>query len=349
MLRLKQPALGILGTAIIMVISLALISLFTYNVFSGWVAYLLMCLIPMQIGVAVLWKGNAPLGIPSLRQPWKGLLLVFITVLAGTIVAPSYMAVVGGELGPTPMLVQCTIVSVVITFWFAIMWGGWPFTSFIRNPVGAGIVTVAASYVVNVVLFRLFFNYGFMRDAPVYVESLDPQGLFNGWSALVFYVTALAVMFLTLHFDLWPMTKFPKVMTQPVLGLVWTGVVLLLGAALFVIGTGVLQMDTVTFLVRIPVPFIFGTIVVLNMLQNSLFASLAQPLKGVANTVAAAIVGVVLAVLYSQLAPVVTGSLSSGPPAYESEIWLASALLSVTFPFLIYFAEFLGFWPMKAE
>jgi hypothetical protein len=27
------------------------------------------------------------------------------------------------------------------------------------------------------------------------------------------------------------------------------------------------------------------------------------------------------------------------------EIWLASALLAVTFPFLIFFAEFFKFWP----
>jgi hypothetical protein len=101
--------------------------------------------------------------------------------------------------------------------------------------------------------------------------------------------------------------------------------------------------------VRVPIPFIFGTIVFLNMLQNSLFAALKQPLKGVANAAAAVIVGTVLAMLYSRLAPVVTGSLGSGPPAYESEIWLASALLSVTFPFLIYYAEFLGFWPLKSD
>ena len=45
--------------------------------------------------------------------------------------------------------------------------------------------------------------------------------------------------------------------------------------------------------------------------------------------------------LYGRLMGVVTGALGSGPPAYQSEIWLASALLSVTFPFLIFYAEFL--------
>jgi hypothetical protein len=92
---------------------------------------------------------------------------------------------------------------------------------------------------------------------------------------------------------------------------------------------------------------IFGSIVVLNMLQNSLFATLSQPVKGAANVVAVAITGNVLAQIYRALAPLVTGALHAGPPTYDLEIWLASALLAVTFPFLIFFAEFFKFWPLR--
>jgi hypothetical protein len=94
------------------------------------------------------------------------------------------------------------------------------------------------------------------------------------------------------------------------------------------------------------VPFIFGTIIVLNMLQNSLFAKMTQPAKGVANVVAAIAIGQLLAVIYGALAPVVTAALPSGPPGYEYEIWLANALLSVTFPCLIFLAAYFGFWPL---
>jgi hypothetical protein len=38
-----------------------------------------------------------------------------------------------------------------------------------------------------------------------------------------------------------------------------------------------------------------------------------------------------------------------GPPTYDFEIWLASALLSVTFPLLIFYAEFFQFWPLSAS
>ena len=100
------------------------------------------------------------------------------------------------------------------------------------------------------------------------------------------------------------------------------------------------------FLTQVTVPFIFGSIIVLNMLQNSLFARMKQPLKGVMNTIAAAAIGLILAHLYVSLAPIVIGQLASGPPGYEREIWLANALLSVTFPFLIFSAAYFTFWPV---
>jgi hypothetical protein len=86
------------------------------------------------------------------------------------------------------------------------------------------------------------------------------------------------------------------------------------------------------------------------MLHNSTFASLKQPVKGIANAAAAMLVGTALAKLYGTIAPSVTGVLKEGPPTSDYERWLASALLGVTFPFLIFYAEFFKMWPlMKTE
>jgi hypothetical protein len=106
-------------------------------------------------------------------------------------------------------------------------------------------------------------------------------------------------------------------------------------------------MDVVSFMVRVPIPFIFGTIIVLNMMHGSLFGRFAQPLKGVLNAIASAAIGVALALVYGALAPFVTGTVKRGPPSYDFEIWLASALLAVTFPFLIFYAEFFKMWPLQ--
>jgi len=345
---LKQPATGLVATLLVIAVSLGFISLFDFPTFSGWVTYALICLIPMEIVIAVTWGCNHPPFAAHRKQPLKGILLALILPIAGFIFGTIYYYTAGGGLGPSsPMLAMCTIVSVIVTFWMAIMWGGWPFTAFIKNPVAAGVVLVTACYTINYMLFRIFFSYEFMQGAPVYVPSLDPHGLFNAWYALVFYMSVLGVMFLMLHFDLWPLTTSPALMKQPVLGVVWTLITLIVGGAAFYIGVYAVGMDVVAFMVKVPVAFIFGTIVVLNMMQASLFAKFTQPLKGVLSAASAAIIGVVLSIIYGALAPTLTGQLTAGPPGYDFERWLASALLAVTFPLLVLYAEFFKFWLLQ--
>ncbi|PWT84905.1 MAG: hypothetical protein C5B57_03960 [Blastocatellia bacterium] len=344
---LKQPWIGVVATALIIAVALGFISRFTLAIFTGWLSYFLLCVIPMQIIVAVMWGSN-PAFTATRTQATKGLLLTATTLVIGAIVAALSHATIGGRISPpTPMLVMCAIVSVVITFWAAIMWGGWPFTTLIKNPIAAGLTTLVACYIVNYGLFRVFFDYGFMQGAPVYVAEQDPHGLFPAWYALVFYLSCLSAMFLMVNFDLWPLTAFPGVMRQPRLGAAWTLAVLVIGGLAYYVGVGVMGIDPVAFMVRVPVPFIFGTIVVQNMLQGSLFAKYTQPFKGILNVAAVVVIGQLLAQLYAVVASTVSGPVSPGPPAYEFEVWLASALLSVTFPFLIFHAEFFRFWPLQ--
>ncbi len=81
------------------------------------------------------------------------------------------------------------------------------------------------------------------------------------------------------------------------------------------------------------------------MLQNSLFAGREQPVRGVLSAVTAAVVGTVLALLYRLVMPWVTGDLPSGPAMFDAELWLANALLAVTFPFLAFYGDYFQLWP----
>jgi hypothetical protein len=337
------------ASVFIVVISMALISLFDFPTFSGWVTYAIICIIPMEIIATVTWGPNPPAFVASQKQPMKGIVLVLTTLVVGAVVGVVHFYTVGGGVSPpVPMVIQCLIVSVVVTFCLAIMWGGWPFTK-IKNPVASGLALVTGCYAVNYILYRIFFNYTVMEGAPFYDVSLDPGGMFDGGTAVVFYVTFIAIMFLFLHFDLWPLTTQPGIMSQPILGIVWTLIALVMGGVLFYVGTVTLAIDPQAFLVTVPIPFIFGTIIVLNMLQNSIFGKLAQPVRGLMNAIAAAVVGSVLALTFGALSGTLTGDLATGPPAYEYEIWLASALLGVTFPFLIFLAECFKMWPLAKE
>ncbi len=302
----------------------------------------------MEIVIGITWGCKHPQFAAKLGQPMKGLMLALLTVVVGVVVAGVYFVLFGQVRPLPPMIIMCIILSVIITFWAVIMWGGWPFTK-IKNPVAAGLAMLAGVYIVNYILFEVFFNYEFMAGAPVYVASLDPHGAFNANMALVFFLTSLSIMFLMLHFDLWPLTKSAAIMKQPVLGLVWTLICLALGGAAFYIGVIVMNMDPQQFMVKVPIPFVFGTIIVLNMLQNSLFAKFTQPLKGILNAVAAAVIGTALAFMYGALSSMLSGPLAAGAPGNDFERWLASALLAVTFPLLIFYAEFFQFWPLKKQ
>ena len=348
-MNLKQPALGLVSTLLCCAVSLAFISLFEFPTFVGWVSYYTMCVVIVQVMMLVLWRLELPRFAASQPQPLRGILLTLTALLGGAVVCAVSLTVVGGGISPpAPMLVEFTIVGVVMTFLVSAVWGGWPANALLKGTMGAGLLQLAIGYLVNLVLFRTLFNYAFMQGAPVYVASLDPQGLFSAAYVLPLYVTVLAAMFTVIGFDLWPLTKNPGIMKQPVLGLVWMLVILALGGAVWYFGTMVLQMDPMIYLVTVPVAYIFGKIVVLDMFQNSLFAKVAQPAKGILNLIAAIVIGSGLSFAYRMLMPAVSGTLPSGPPAYEAQLWLASALLAVTFPLLVVYAAFFNFWPLRS-
>jgi len=341
----KQPVLGLVASAIGIVLALAFISLFDFPTFAGPLAFYMLCTIPFQVMAVVIWGANPPFAA-KLSQPAKGLVLLIVTLVAGAVIAPIALRVVGEGISPPgPIPSHFAVIVVPTTFWLAIMWGGWPFTLFGKDPLVAGVALLAGAYVITWVIFRVFFNYDFMQGAPVYLASA-PQGLFNGVSTLVFYVTALAVMFLVLCFDLWPFTRVPSLMQQPMLGLVWS-IVCAAGAWIVMrIAVSSMGMDPMSVLTQITAPFIFGSILVLNMFQNSLYAKFAQPVKGMLNAITAAVLGVALYVVYCLVSPYVSGQLTSGPPGYDFEVWVANALLSVTFPFLIFLAAYFAYWPL---
>jgi hypothetical protein len=341
----SQPTLGLVSSALVMAVSLGLVSLFRFDTFAGWVSFLLLGSIPMQIVIAVHW-GTSPSFAAGLRQPLKGLVLTLVMAAATVVASPLVLAAIGEGVSPPGVVPShFAIIVVPTTFWLAIMMGGWPFAGGGKGTVGSGLALLVASYAITWVVFRVCFGYAFLEGTPADLASA-PDGLFNGVMALVFYVTALAVMFLLLCFDLWPLTLVPALRTQPALGMAWTVAALAGAAVAMTVGVVRPGADPMAFLTNVTVPFIFGTIVVLNMLQDSLFGRQRQPVKGVLNAIAAAAIGLVLAHLYRSLAPITTGALAAGPPAYEAEIWLANALLSVTFPLLILHAALFGYWPL---
>jgi hypothetical protein len=346
--HLEQPILGIVATCVIVLLSLAFISLFDWPTFGGWVAYSLMCAIPATIVAGVIGVREV-VALKSLRQPIQGCVFLAGAVVVAVVVGVVHFLTVGGGVSPLlPMASQCVIVSIPVTFWMSIVLGGWPFI-LIRSRLAAAASLLVACYIVNYLIFETFFNYKFFRSSASYRLDLDPRGLLDGWSATTAAVTCVGVMFLMSHFEIWPLSRAPVLMKQPMLGLVWTTAILVIGACVFGMGTTSLHMAPADFLVRVPVPFIFGSIIVLNMTHGTAFAGVRQPRRGALSAAVAAATGLLLSAGYSFLAPVLTATLTAGPPTYDAEVWLVSALLAVTFPFLSFYDEFFRMWPLTVS
>ena len=343
-----QPALGLVASALVVSVSLGYIATWDVGTFNSWVAFFALSFIPFEVITGVIWGGSPP-SVAAMRQPKKGVVLLIKTLLVGAVVSQIVYRTLGASQGdPGPMLAFFSICVIVTTFFWTIAFGGWPFTAMIENRVAAGLATYVACYAAGFAIYWTFCDFTFLEGAPVYVASADPKGLFHAWNVIVYYMAALTILFAWLCFDLWPLTGTPELMKQPTLGMVLVGASLVLGYGLYYAGVYTLAIQNVEFLLRVPIAFIFGTILVLNMCQNSLFAT-TQPAKGVLNVLFSAVAGSILMIAYQQLQPALSGPLPAGPEAFQREqfqVWTANAMLAVTFPFLVFYAAYFNFWPL---
>ncbi len=342
---LRQPWLGLGATAVTIALALLVIAPWSYATLAGVVADVAMCAIPFTVVVAGFWKGREPRPVALLGQPWRGLGLLGLAALVAGVTWVVLSATVGGGRGDTPFLAFGIILSIVVTFWLDVVWGGWPFTLIRNRPVG-GAVLILAAYALTALLVRSL-DFSVFAGQPFY-PGMDPSGPIPAWDGLVAAVTCLATIFLFLHFDLWPLTRFPRIMRQPVLGLVWSLVLLGVGVPVYLLCTRVLGLSPDTFLVSVPVPFMFGTVVVLTMFQGSLTRHLTGRIRGLVSAVVAAAVGTGLARLYLLLQPVLTPDVPAASPL-DQHLWLASALLAVTFPVMAMYHDLFRLWPLASR
>jgi len=335
---------------VVLAIAAACIAPFEIHFFVDWVGIAFMAATPAQIVLGLLWHNSKPDAVARLTQPLKGLALTLITILATALVLSLVLVTVGKGHGSTPMLAHYFIMTIVVAMWMIPIWQCWPLTMTSKNPVIFGILTLVFTYLLAYVLWFMFFDYGMLREIghPHYYEDLDPKGLFGMWAALIFFTTTAGVIVVHFLFDLWPIEKLSMGKPQPVRGLIATLYLLALAWALMALFINVLGMPPVEYMVRVPVSMIFGTFLVNNMMQFALFRGWQQPVRGLLLMACAAVVGVLMYELYRWASGLHVGEqLGVGPQGgFAQEIWIASAMLGVTFPVIFVASGFFGFWPI---
>ena len=343
---------GVISLGIILCVVALILAFSDYDFFSTWLVFFFMCGVPSQLVITMQMETLYPDYIGRLRQPVKGILMTLFTAALAAVVACILFFVVGQGYGPpSPILITYMILTVIVTFWIIPVMESWPFTLITRHPVFLGVISLTFSYSLALLIFRIFFDFSTMAGSPVYVEEIDPKGLFDASTAISFFVTSNAMVLLLL---LTRMTLIPGWLArsgkQPGLGLAATLVVFLLGLACWILFTQVIGMDKTMYMVRVPVCFIFGVFLVDPLMQHEAFGKLGQPLRGIVLALVAFSLAPFVFIAYSAAGPVLTGlDLSSGAPGYEVELWVANALLGITFPVIVVMAKYFEFWPLKRE
>lgn len=342
---------GIAGLILVLLIAALCIFPFEHHFFTDWVATAFMAATPAQVILGLLWHNAKPEWVNRYSAVGKGVALTAITVCAGVMVMGLILLLVSGGHGITPMLVQFTIMTVVAVLWLVAVWGCWPFTVISSDSTVYGLLTLLGAYLLAYGLWIVFFDYSVLAKIghPHYYADIHPRGLFDMWQAMTFFVTTAAVIVIHLLFDFWPVDKLSKGAGQPLRGLIATVYIVVLSWGIRALFVGGLSMGLVEYMIRVPVCLIFGAFIVNNMMQFSLFSSLAQPRRGLLLTGLAALVGVLMYSLYSWASQLHTGQvLGMGPEhGFAREIWIASAMLGITFPIIFVVSGFFAFWPIK--
>lgn len=338
--------LGVFSTGLIVALTMVYSSYYDLATYLSWVAFIWMTAVPAQIVLGLHMRFGHPVALANLPQPLKGLAFSGITLVLMFLSFGYLYLVAGGMTVPGPFLIMQTIVTIVATFWLVAAWQCWPFTTISKNPLMQGFMAFVASFALGHLVFHLSFDFSFMANSPGYVERLDPKGVFDAWYALAFSVTTVAVIMLLSLFDNWPLTKVSA--AQPWLGLMISLTSLTLGAITMWFAVTILEMDPVDYLVRLPVSVIFGVFLVTNMMQFQLFSTQRQPMRGIRLLVVTLVLAYSMQLLYRRMGDIVVGApLSEGAPLYEMELWVATALLSITFPLINFVSGYFAFWPFR--
>ncbi len=317
---------------------------------TGWGTVILVAMVPAQIVISLVWQTQYPKRLAALPQPWRGLAFTALNVAVGSGVAwLAWQTVGGGMAEATPFLIMFLIFAVAVTLVLVIPFQCWPFAPLIAHPGWMGGALLAAAYALAYGLFQWLFDFGFAAGAPFYRVALDPQGLLTAWVPLVFAIAMLVPVLGFVLLDFWPLgaltARLPLLARQPFFGgaalLMVVGVAVLLWLAF--VGPG---MDQVQFMVRICVTVNFGYFILLVMFEGLPALSWPQPWRGLALNGLAIMLAALMLPLYETLA-LARFALASGGPAYHLELWLASAMLAVTFPLMVVVGSYFQFWPVS--
>ncbi len=354
---ITQPWRGIFGLIVTILYVLVITSIFDAQYFLSFYSLLIMAMVPILVVTSLGWKAQYPPtnGIP---QPWKGFFLTGFVILLGTLVCMGAKSFLGGG-AATPFIIIYCISTVLTTFFLVVAFGMWPFEKLSFSV--KGWLTMILAFVLMWFLLKLY-DFSFLnfpagvipspvKPVPFYAPGgpfaafadYAPHGPFRWECALTFYFWMLVFLFVFINLGMWPFTKFPKLMKQPLFGIVFTIVCFILAWIAYTIAVNGLNVEPLNFLL-VGVCWCFGILLIMTMLQMWPGRLLKQPAWGLVNILLAIVFGILA---YSPYKAFALWNFGKEAMAYPNGIFiLANMMLGITFPAWVAYSDFWDFWPL---
>ena len=346
----RQPLLG--GFSLIMIITccLLIISSFSAEMFASWVSFLFMCCVPVQIVCSLVLEGKHPKRVASLSQPYRGLAYIAIAIIGGSILALLILFVVAqGAVPPGPQHNVFIILFIVVLFWLVVIFQCQPFKALFKRPSFLALLILASTFLIDYIFFFFVINFEFINSAPFYTAKLNGSGPVMAFDFLTSAITTVASIMALVVVDFKPIAKLPAA-NKNFIFIIWSAVIVLcLSFAIKAIFVNILGFDQIVYMVMVPISFIFGVFVLVNLFEKKLVANLSiikQPYMAIFFCVTFASI---IYQLFMLLGPIISGNMEDGAPSYELNFWAANAMLAISFPLIVAFSDFFQYWPFRLK
>ena len=351
-----QPWRGIFGLAVTVCYVLVMTSIFEVQFFLGFYTLLIMSMVPILVVLSLGWGGKYP-STDGLPQPWRGIFLTGFVVLLGTLVCMAVRSFLSGGVAQ-PFTNIYLISTVLLTFFLILAFGMWPFDRFSFGV--KGWFTLILTFLLMWFLLKLYnfsvlsfptgVNPSPVKPVPFYVEggpfqqfaAIAPKGPFRWECAITFFFWMVVFLFAFVNLGMWPFNKSPKLMKQPLFGIVLTLVCAILAWIAFSIAVNSLKIEPLTFLLS-GVCWVFGVLMLMTLFQMWPGRALKQPAWGCVNNLLAIGIGIVAYYPYRAFAVWHFGK----GMVYPNDIFiLADMMLGITFPAWVAYTDLWDFWPL---
>lgn len=352
-----QPWRGLFGMLVCLGVAFGITFVFFKEVtqFTGLMGNWAMCMVPIEVIIGVTWMGRYP--AEKFDNPWRGLALTILMFFVGSIALMFLAHMIGGGDATNPILSSCIIWSVIITMFWAIAFGSWPFHK--MSLPAKGFLTLLCSYLVLMAGFRLLnFNEIGVGAAGGYVPfypggGINPGGPISWDAGLCFFFMMIVFMFVMLALGFWPVSKFKSLMTQPIMGISVFIINFALAFICYAIMVWGMDLDPVRSMIYF-VMFAFGLLGMIFMFQMWPGRMWPQPLGGFINLLIAAVIAICAffgirafcSMVFGPewfVADPTTGYLMLGPHGWFA---MATVGLGLTFPAWAIYGPAYDFWPL---